>query len=50
MNDEFSDAMKTLTRDNLHYLWLRAKEGEPLKGEEAILAQAMKEHTEYLDI
>ena len=50
MKEEISDTLKALTRDNLRYLWLRAKEGEPLEGEEATLARAMKEHTEYLDV
>ena len=50
MKDEFSDAMKALTRDHLRALWLSAKAGEPLEGEEATLARAMKQHTEYLNI
>lgn len=50
MKIEISDAMKALARDHLRVLWLSAKEGEPLEGEEATLARAMKEHTEYLDI
>lgn len=50
MKEEMSDTLKALARDNLRYLWLRAKEGEPLEGEEATLARAMKEHTEYLDV
>ena len=50
MNDELSQAMKAINRDQLHDLWLRAKEGEPLEGEEAILARMMQEHVEYLDV
>ncbi len=50
MNDEISKAMRAIGRDQLHDLWLRAKEGEPLEGEEATLAKAMQEHNEYLDI
>jgi 5,10-methylenetetrahydrofolate reductase len=50
MNDELSQAMRSISRDQLYELWLRAKGGESLEGEEAILAQMMKEHTEYLDV
>ena len=50
MNDENLELMRTISRDNLHDLWLRAKAGEPLEGEEAILARAMREHTEYVDV
>jgi hypothetical protein len=49
MNDEISNAMRAMSRDQLHDLWQRAKEGGPLEGEEAILAKAMQEHTEYAD-
>jgi len=50
MNDEISNAMGAISRDQLHDLWLRAKEGKPLEGEEATLAKAMQEHTEYVDV
>ena len=50
MNDEISNAMRDISRGQLHDLWQRAKEGEPLEGEEAMLAEAMKEHTEYVDV
>lgn len=49
MKEEMSDTLKALTRDHLRAVWLSAKEGESLEGEEATLARAMKEHTEYLD-
>ena len=38
MKDEISDAMRAISRDQPHDLWLRAKEGESLEGEEATLA------------
>jgi len=50
MNDGNLEIMKTISRDNLHDLWIRAKEGEPLESEEAILARMMKEHVEYVDV
>ena len=50
MKDELSQAMRVINRDELHDLWLRAKEGELLEGEEAILARMMQEHTEYIDV
>ncbi len=50
MNDESLEIMRTIRRDNLHDLWLRAKEGEPLEGEDAVLVKAMQEHNEYVDI
>ena len=50
MNDEISQAMKTTNRDQLHNLWLRAKKGDSLEGEEVILARMMQEHVEYIDV
>ena len=50
MNDEISHTMKTTNRNQLHNLWLRAKKGDSLEGEEAILARMMREHIEYIDI
>ena len=50
MNDEISQAMRAMSRDQMHDLWLRAKEGEPLEGEEVILARLMQEHVEYGDV
>lgn len=50
MNDELSNAMKAMNRDQLHDLWVRTNEGEPLEGEEAVLARMMREHTEYIDV
>lgn len=47
MNDEISRAMKAINRDKLYDLWHRAKEGDALEGEEAILARMMQEHVEY---
>ncbi len=50
MKDEISNAMRVISRDQLHELWLRAKEGDPLEGEEALLARMMQEHVEYIDV
>ena len=50
MSDKISNAMRAISRDQLHDLWQRAKEGEPLEGEDAILAKAMQEHTEYIEV
>ena len=50
MNIENSDTMRAISRGDLHDLWQRAKAGEPLEGEEAILARMMQEHTEYVDV
>jgi hypothetical protein len=50
MNDEISDAMRAISRDQLHDLWLRTREGESLEGEEAVLARMMQEHVEYTDV
>lgn len=50
MNDENLEAMRIISRDNLRDLWLRAKEGEALEGEEAIMARIMQEHVEYADV
>lgn len=47
MNDEISSVMRTMSHDQLYDLWLRAKEGEALESEEATLARAMQEHSEY---
>jgi hypothetical protein len=47
MKDEISQAMLAINRDQLYDLWLRAKEGEALEGEEAVLARMMQEHVEY---
>lgn len=47
MNDELTKAM---SRGRLFDLWQRAKENEPLEGEEAMMARMMKEHTEYFDV
>ncbi len=47
MNNEISQAMRAVSRDELHELWLRIKEGEPLEGDEAVFARMMREHTEY---
>jgi len=49
MKDEISQAMTAISRDQLHDLWLRAKRGESLEGEEAILARMMQEHVEYVN-
>jgi|GEM_PF-3670345 len=50
MNDEILKAMKAINRDNLHNIWLRAKEGTSLEGEKALLARMMQEHVEYIDV
>ena len=50
MNDEISEALQVINRDQMHNLWLRAKAGESLEGEEAVLARMMQEHTEYNDV
>src|SRR3990172_9446970 len=50
MNDEISDALRTISRGDMHELWLRAKGGESLEGEEAVLARMMQEHLEYIDV
>ncbi|MBI5838876.1 MAG: DUF1841 family protein [Chloroflexi bacterium] len=50
MTDEISNALGAMSRDQLYDLWIRAKEGEPLEGQEATLARMMKEHVEYADI
>ncbi len=47
MNDNISNAMSAISRDRLHELWLRAKEGKSLEGEETVLARMMQEHVEY---
>jgi hypothetical protein len=49
MTDEVTNAMKAISRDQLHELWLRTKAGESLEGEEATLARMMQEHVEYHD-
>lgn len=43
-------AMKIISHSRLHKIWLAAKNGEPLDGEETVLAQAMCEHPEDADI
>ena len=50
MNDENLETMRIISHDHLRDLWLRAKEGESLEGEEAILARMMQEHVEYKDV
>ena len=50
MKDELSQVMRVINRNELHDLWLRAKEGESLQGEEAILARMMQEHVEYRQV
>jgi hypothetical protein len=50
MTDGISNALGEMNRDQLYDLWIRAKEGEPLEGQEATLARTMKEHVEYADI
>lgn len=47
MKDEISQAIRAISRDDLRDLWLRAKGGGLLAGEEAILARMMQEHIEY---
>ena len=47
MKDEFAQAMSAISRDRLHNLWLRAKAGKSLEGEDAVLARMMQEHVEY---
>ncbi len=50
MNDEISNAMRTISHGQLYALWLRAKNDDVLEGEEATLARVMKEHVEYVDV
>jgi len=50
MNDIYLQAMRISSRSDMHDLWLRAKNGEPLEGEEAIMARMMQEHVEYADM
>jgi hypothetical protein len=50
MDDSYLQAMRMLSRGDLHDLWLRAKESESLEGEEAIMAHTMQEHVEYKDV
>jgi Domain of unknown function (DUF1841) len=50
MDDSHLQAMRMMSRSDLHQLWLRTKEGERLEGEEAILARMMQEHFEYVDV
>lgn len=49
MDDSYLQAMRMMSRGDLHDIWLRAKKGEPLEGEEAIMARMMQEHAEYID-
>jgi hypothetical protein len=42
--------MKTLTRQRLRLVWESVQLNVPLKGEEAHLARAMREHPEYSDL
>lgn len=50
MDDSYLQTLRIISRDDLHDLWLRAKEGELLESEEAVLARMMQEHVEYVDI
>jgi len=50
MNDLLQQALRIASHSDLHDLWIRSKEGEPLKGEDAMLIRMMQEHTEYLDV
>ncbi len=49
MDDISRQLMRITSHSDLFDLWLRAKERQPLQGEEATLARAMQEHTEYHD-
>jgi hypothetical protein len=50
MNDLFQQAMRISSHSDMSDVWLRAKEGGQLEGEEAMLACMMQEHMEYHDI
>ncbi|GEM_PF-699296 len=41
------DDLKKSSRQNLHRIWQAAEAGKPLHGEEALIAQIMREHTEW---
>ena len=41
------DDMKQSSRKELHRIWQAAQAGQPLRGEEAMLAEIMHEHTEW---
>ncbi len=41
------DDMKQSSRKELHRIWQAAQAGKPLRGEEATLAEIMREHTEW---
>ncbi len=42
-------ALRELSRERFYTLWQLAKAGEELEGDDARLAQAMREHPEYYD-
>jgi hypothetical protein len=41
------DALKMISHQHMHQIWQTSKLGEPLEGEEAVIADAMREHSEY---
>lgn len=50
MNEVIQQTMKIASHSDMHDLWLRANEDEPLEGEDAMLIRMMQEHTEYHDV
>ncbi|MBN1350038.1 DUF1841 family protein [candidate division KSB1 bacterium] len=48
MND-FNDSLKGANRELLGAIWRSVKDGVPLTGENAVLAQLMLEHEEYTE-
>jgi hypothetical protein len=47
MPDSPLDAMRQSNRKELHRIWQAAQAGQSLHGEEAVLAEIMREHTEW---
>ncbi len=50
MSEDKYKQLRLLTREHTARLWQAVRLGLPLKGEEATMAQAMLDHTEYWDV
>ncbi|HKY56210.1 MAG TPA: hypothetical protein VJM08_17970 [Anaerolineales bacterium] len=50
MNDLLQWAMRISSHSDMYNLWLRAKQREPLEGEEAMLARMRQEQAEYHEV